>query len=118
MEAPMPKKYISIQTYKVVSALLIIAYLILPAICYGQPCEVLQSNSLQCTAASDHSGACPLNQVTDNCESTCCCAGHILSGTLTKILYGDLASRLLPYEPDLVLPQLIDRIFVPPQNHS
>jgi hypothetical protein len=118
MEAPVPKRFISKETYKVVSALLLIAYLILPAICYGQPCEEFSSNSLQRTAASDHSGACPFNQVTDNCEDTCCCAGQILSGTFTKILVGNLASRLLPYEPDLSLPLLIDRIFVPPQNHS
>ena len=37
---------------------------------------------------------------------------------VTKIPYICVATKLLPYKPDLALPRLIDRIYVPPQNHS
>lgn len=104
---------------KIVSVILIIAYLMLPAICFGHPCEMLSINSQHSTIASaDASGECPFNHDTDYCETTCCCAGHVPLSTFMVIPSADLTAKQLPYEPRLALPRLIDRIFVPPQNHS
>lgn len=103
---------------KIVSLLLIIAYLLLPAVCFGHPCEELSANAQQSSIASEASGGCPLDHDTDYCETTCCCAGHLPLASFDKIPYADPADRLVSYEPQLALPRLIDRIFVPPQNLS
>jgi hypothetical protein len=103
---------------KIVSVILIIAYLMLPAICFGHPCNQLSAGSAQNAAASDVSGEYPLAPDRDNCETTCCCAGHVPLSAFTETPYAGLTARLLPYKPRLALPRLIDRIFVPPQNHS
>jgi len=106
------------KTHKIISSLLIIAYLMLPAICFGNPCETLSTNTTQGTAAPDASGESPPAHDRDNCETTCCCAGHVPLSAFSEIPYADLTAKLLPYRPQLALPRLIDRIFVPPQNHS
>jgi len=103
---------------KIVSVILIIAYLMLPALCFGHPCQRLSADHAQSTLASDASGECPLPHDTDNCETTCCCAGHIPLSAVTKIPYAELTSKLVLYESRLALPRLIDRIYVPPQNLS
>jgi hypothetical protein len=109
--------YLSL-TMKIMSVILIIAYLVLPAICFGHPCEILSSNSLQSTVASDASGECPFNQDTVDCETTCCCAGHVPQSVFTIITHTGLSAKLLSNEPLHTLPRLIDRIFVPPQKLS
>jgi hypothetical protein len=68
--------------------------------------------------SSDASGECPFNHDTDNCEVTCCCAEYVPLPALTEIRRTDLVTSLLPDEPSIALPRLIDRIFVPPQNRS
>jgi hypothetical protein len=94
----------------------------LPAICFGHPCELPSPNSLNsaqgiiASDASDMSDECPFTHGADYCETTCCCAGHVPSSAFMVIPHADLTARLLPYEPHLALPRLIDRIFVPPQN--
>lgn len=103
---------------KVVSIILIVAYLMLPAVCFGHPCEMLSTNSLQSTIESAALGGCLINHGADNCETTCCCAGHVPLPTFTEIPYTVFTARFFPYEPHLALPRLIDRIFVPPQNIS
>lgn len=103
---------------KIISVILIIAYLVLPVLCFGHPCEMLISAVEQSVVVSDDSGECPFNNDTDNCEATCCCAGHVHQSAFSKISYNELTSKLLPYESHLSLPQILDRIFVPPQNNS
>jgi hypothetical protein len=103
---------------KIIAVLLIISYLILPTICCGHPCDLLSQNSEQISIAFDSSSESPLQHITDSCETTCCCAGHTPISTFTAIKYSPLTARQFPYEPDLALPRLIDRIFVPPQNRS
>ncbi len=103
---------------KTVSIILVLAYLMLPVLCFGQPCEVFASSSGHSALASDVSDGCPFNHDTDNCETTCCCAGHIPLSSFMEIPHTALTAKLLPYEPHLALPRIIDRIFVPPQNHS
>jgi hypothetical protein len=103
---------------KIISAILIVAYLMLPAICSGHPCDALSANSPQSITASDAPGECPLQHDTDECETTCCCAGHLPLPAFMEISQAYPADRQQPYEPHLALPRLIDRIFVPPQNVS
>ncbi len=102
---------------KSISVILIIAYLMLPTLCFGQPCE-LYSAGVQQVVAADSANECPLNHDTDYCETTCCCAGYVPLYAFMEIPNADAAAKQLPYEPHLELPRLIDRIFVPPQNHS
>ena len=90
----------------------------LPALCFGHPCEQLLSDIEQSTVVSDESGECQFNHDTDNCESTCCCAGHMPLSAFTKIPYNEWTSKLVPYESRLSLPRILDRIFIPPQNNS
>jgi hypothetical protein len=103
---------------KILSVILIVAYLMLPALCFGHPCENFVSNTEQSEVVPDDSGDCPFNHDTDNCETTCCCAGHVPSSAFSKIPHNEMASKLLPYESLLALPRILDRIFVPPQNIS
>jgi len=103
---------------KIIAILLIISYLVLPTICCAHPCEMLSQNSEQINIAYDSSGEYPLPHNIDSCETTCCCAGHTPISAFTAIKHNFLTSGQVPYEDDLALPRLIDRIFVPPQNHS
>jgi hypothetical protein len=108
----------SSQSMKIVSVILIIAYLMLPAVCFGHPCGMNTTHAQHFAIASDDSAECPLNHDTDYCETTCCCAGHVPFSAFSAIPYNGLTARLMPYEPGIALPRLIDRIFVPPQNLS
>ena len=103
---------------KIVSVMLIIAYLMLPAICFGHPCELFSAHSTHDASASDASIDNSQLLDTDDCETACCCAGHIPLSTIAEVTHAGLTDKLVPYEPHIALPQLIDRIFVPPQNHS
>jgi len=103
---------------KVLSVILIIAYLMLPAICCGHPCEEFSANAEHGALFDNDSGGCPLSHDTDDCETTCCCAGHIPLSAFTEISHAELTAKLLPYKPRLALPRILDRIFVPPQNRS
>jgi hypothetical protein len=103
---------------KILSAILIITYLMLPALCFGYPCELLSADAEQGFVVCDDSDVCPFNHETDNCETTCCCAGHVPIPVFTKIPSAKLTSRLVPHDSHLELPQILDRIFVPPQNVS
>lgn len=107
---PMLQKYVAL--------LLIISYFLLPTLCYADPCELRISSSSEIVDSSSNqqSTDCPEADDADNCETTCCCAGHVPLSALTEISHADLAAKLLPYEPHLALPRLMDRIFVPPQN--
>jgi len=103
---------------KILSVILIIAYLMLPAICFGHPCEELSANAGHGALVDNDSGEYPLSHDTDDCETTCCCAGHIPLSTFTEISHAELTAKLLPYKQQLALPRILDRIFVPPQNRS
>jgi hypothetical protein len=102
---------------KLVSIILLIIYLILPAACFGHPCELPSVHAQHICALASDAGDFPADLDTDSCETTCCCAVYVpLSTTIVKAS-AEHTSRQLPYEPHLALPRLIDRIFVPPQNH-
>lgn len=103
---------------KMVSLILIIAYLMLPALCLGHPCEPLFEHSTQSLIASDVPDECPLPHDTDDCETTCCCAEYVPLSAGITIAYVGIAVMLRQYEPYIALPRLIDRIVVPPQNHA
>ena len=105
---------------KAVSLLLIIAYFLLPTLCYAHPCEqyISSSSDIIEKSANQQTTDCPEAYDDDNCETTGCCAGHLPLSAFPEIPYMELAARQLPHEPHLALPRLVDRIFVPPQNHS
>jgi hypothetical protein len=102
---------------KNISVILIIAYLMLPTLCFGHPCEI-HSASAQQVFAADSENESPFNHDTDDCETTCCCAGHVQTPTFAANLNAPYISKLLAYDPMIVLPQVIANIVVPPQNHS
>lgn len=110
----MPAKH----AMKIVSIVLILAYLVLPAICCGHQCELLAAHSPHGTVASDASGECPADHDADNCETTCCCAGHLPLAAFAEIPAAGLIAGLAPHDPLLALPRLMDEIVVPPQNRS
>jgi len=103
---------------KLLSVVLIIAYLMLPTLCFGAPPLGYSGCVTHSGAESLDSGGHPLECDTDYCESTCCCAGHIPLSFIKELPYLGLSSKLLAYAPRLVLAQIIDRIYVPPQNLS
>jgi hypothetical protein len=118
MQTPLSKSKLANHTMKIVSVILIMAYLMLPAICFGHPCEMFSPDSQHCTIAPDASGECSFVYDTDNCETACCCAGHLPLSAFTEIPYDYLTASLLPYEPQLALSRVTDRIFIPPQIFS
>jgi len=104
---------------KIVSIILIVLYLILPVACLAHPCsslgELVHKDTCEyLTTDQDHE--CPVNHDADDCETTCCCAGQILADIVSKIISQVIIERTSLYEPQLALPRLLDRIFVPPQN--
>lgn len=106
---------------KTVSLILIVLYLVLPTACLAHPCSSLGELAHQEAAVDVISGLsdeCPLNHDTDDCESTCCCAVHVLTPLSRDLFSANPKTNNPPYEPNLALPRLIDRIFVPPQNIS
>ncbi|GAM11113.1 hypothetical protein OR1_03422 [Geobacter sp. OR-1] len=103
---------------KSVSIILLIVYLMLPAICFGHPCELPSMDSQHLSSVAADSGEIPVDHDTDSCETTCCCAMYVPLSAAIIITAAELTTRQLPYEPHLALPRLIDRIFVPPQNLS
>lgn len=103
---------------KTVSVILIVVYLVFPVICPGPSWGASFAPAGQGAAVSGDSGGYPANHDTDNGETTLCCAGHLPISSFAGIPRVELASRLLLYEPRPALPQIVDRIVVPPQNHS
>jgi len=103
---------------KTVSVILIVVYLVFPVICPGPSCGAPFAHAGQSAVISGDSGGYPANHDTDNGETTLCCAGHIPLSAFAGIPRVELTSRLLPHEPRLALPQIADRIVVPPQNYS
>jgi len=104
---------------KPVSLLLIIIFLFLPTVCFSYPCEIHAFSPSEIVDLSDEQSTdCNNTHESDNCETTCCCAGYLHLTTFTGIHNLDFNSALLPYTPQLALPQILDRIFVPPQNIS
>ena len=102
---------------KIIALILILAYLMLPAICFGHPCDGLSAHAEHSSSAFAQSDACPVDYDSDNCETTCCCAGHLPASPIAPPQFS-CTGRQLSYEPQLALPRLLDRIVVPPQNHS
>jgi hypothetical protein len=105
---------------KIISLILILVYFLLPSMCYADPIELHVSSPTEIIepSASQQATDCPETTETDNCDTSCCCAGHTPLSAFTKIPYAFLTSKQLSFEPQLALPRLLDRIFVPPQNHS
>jgi hypothetical protein len=103
---------------KIAALIMIIAYLILPALCFGETCEPFSAQAQHSPSTCDHSDDVLPNHDVDNCEKNCCCAGHVPLSLFRGIAYVEPAARLLPYEPRLALPRLIDRIFIPPRNFA
>jgi hypothetical protein len=101
---------------KIVTVILILAYLTFPALCFGHPCDDLFAGSQHSRDAFAPSDNLPVASDSDNCETSCCCAGH-LPATSVPAPYLSVTDKLLSYEPQLALPRVIYRIFVPPQNH-
>lgn len=101
---------------KVVSVILIIAYLLLPALCFGHPCDEFSAHadhsSIEITQCDESPG-----DHSDNCETACCCAGHVPT-SLIHPPYFDITDHPLSKEPYLALPRMLDKIFVPPENHA
>ena len=101
---------------KIVSVILILAYLLFPALCFGHPCDDLFAGSQHSNDALAPSDNPPVAYDSDNCEASCCCAGHLPAITIHPP-YLSFTDKLLSYEPQLALPRIVYRIFVPPQNH-
>ncbi len=106
------------KTMKTLSIILIIAYLFLPVLCFGHPCEEIFANVEHSSVVSIDFGECPINHDTDNCEISCCCASYIPQSIFSEIKYVELTSTILLYKSCISLPRIFERIFVPPQNFS
>lgn len=104
---------------KFVSIIMILLYLMLPVACLAHPCSSLGEIAhvdASLDVESDQNTACPVNHDDDDCETTCCCAGHIMASALPEVSLPYQKDRFSLYAPHLALPRIIDRIFVPPQN--
>jgi hypothetical protein len=101
---------------KIVSVILMLAYLMLPALCFGHPCDDLFADTQHSNAAGAPSDNPPVEYDSDDCEAGICCAGH-LPATSNPLRYLGFTDKLLSHEPPLALPRIVYRIFVPPQNH-
>jgi hypothetical protein len=99
---------------KLFSCILIITYLLMPAFCFGHPCELFVAGSQQIVAA-DTDTAIPCHD-TDDCETTCCCAGQELTPMFSVLPNIPYSTLLRAHTPILFLPQVLARIIVPPQN--
>lgn len=102
---------------KTISIIFILFYLTVPALCFCHPCEIISTSS-PLTAASDPADRCPLSHDSDDCETTCCCAGHDLMPISTAHQHRPDISKLPTHDPMIFFPQLITAIIVLPQNIS
>jgi len=100
---------------KAFSIVLIIAYLMLPSISFGHPCEDISLDLEYGSAAVAQSDDCPVNFDSDHCETTFCCAAHLPVSSIAPLYPGSTGTQP-SVELLLVLPRVSDRIFVPPQN--
>lgn len=99
---------------KSISVLIILVYILLPAVCLAHPIELQAevSSDIFDTFTSDH----PDKQGVDNCKFNCCCTEYTIS------VYPDIntfAPKRLPGQSLYIKPpQIFIPIFVPPQNLS
>ncbi|WP_152609886.1 hypothetical protein [Geobacter sp. OR-1] len=106
---------------KLISVIIIALYLVLPVACLAHPCSSLgEIAHFDATVdiEVDQSAECPVNHDDDDCETTCCCSGYTISSTFPEISSPVSIVDNSPHEPYLALPNIIDRIFVPPQNFA
>ena len=101
--------------FKSISLLLIIAYFQLPTLCYADPCELYKSSASEIIdlSANQQITECLEQLDPDNCETTCCCARHVPLSTFAEVFSAHLEAKLVPDEPHLALPRLMDRILSP-----
>ncbi len=91
----------------------------LPVACLAHPCSSLGEITHFDTTVDievDQSADCPVNHDDDDCETTCCCSGYTITSTFPEISSPYIKVEYSPYKPYISLPNIIDRIFVPPQN--
>ncbi len=104
-----------------VSIVIIVFYLVLPAACLAHPCSPT-AESTHSNAVVDHesgrSAECPVNHDDDDCETTCCCAGHTITPVFSALASPEPRSEYVSHEPYLALPTLVDRIFIPPRPRA
>jgi hypothetical protein len=100
---------------KIVSVMLIIAYLLLPALCFGHPCDDLSADAHHGAVELIQSDECPVGD-SDNCETACCCAGHLPVSPMDPC-HLEFTKKTTSYEPCLALPRILARIFVPPEDN-
>jgi hypothetical protein len=98
----------------IAASLLVCAYLVLPLTCLAHPCELhkLQSNHAAKDYLSEDGSTCPVQDI-DNCDTTCCCAGH--EPATHGFGYTPEISTLLANDGFLILSQMPTSIYVPPE---
>jgi hypothetical protein len=99
---------------KTMSIFIILAYILLPAVCFAHPIElqVEAASGIYDIFASEY----PDKQGMDQSESACCCEEHTLF--VNRIINTFPAVRLSGSSPIFLNPQVFIPIFVPPQNIS
>lgn len=111
----------------IVSTLLIVIYLALPATNFAYAATQVEGVSsvqalpqMACsTAATDHCDDCPCSDGQDSgcCDSTFCnCACHAPLGQCIQLVYAPEIAAQSFLDPSWSLPQVYRPIFVPPQN--
>lgn len=97
--------------------MLIAIVLLAPVACFSHPCDgnhAAAAAEMQRELAS--SDGCPVQHEVDFCETSCCCADYVERAPFTGVAYSpDIRRNLIP--PRITaLPDVPDRIYVPPQN--
>lgn len=110
---------VTVINMRIISIIIIALYLMLPVACLAHPCSSLAEIAhfdATVDIETDQSPVCPLNHDDDDCETTCCCSGHTVTSAFPGIASPYIKVAFSQYDPYLSLPNIIDRIFVPPQN--
>lgn len=104
---------------KMLSFILILIYLSLPALCFGHPCAhpLAPGTNASQQATLSAMDECPFSHEDDFCESTCCCADYLPEQSFIPSKPA-LAGAVPPLEHYRELPDLIYRIFIPPRIQS
>lgn len=105
---------------KIVSLVLIAAYLLLPAICLGHVFHIVPTECHLVDTIFNEAEGVPYgdNSEGETEERICSCEEHLPNPIFIDFTSAYLEFKLFPFEPELYLSGFLNRIFIPPEFSS
>ncbi len=100
-----------------VSIILILITLLMPVACFAHLCDTgAAAPHASAEAGVEQPDHCPVPHDSDDCDSTCCCAGYRPQPLFADLRYAPVVTTLHPADIVPFLAEILTRIYVPPQN--